>query len=154
MLYEVTKLSSECSHEWRVSRMASAYPCDIPQVLYSTLQNNDPVRRCEHYSHVYTRDVTFELYCIYMSKIVYILKVFITSKICKNVSVVQQQQKKQHTISSWAHNQVPKFIQYMRYMHIVHHFHRTVGCAHIHSSITKVHVQSFTLLYLPKCLPP
>ena len=63
MLYEVTKLSSECSHVWRASRVASAYPRDIPQVLYNTLQKNDPARRCEHYSHVYTRDTTCELYC-------------------------------------------------------------------------------------------
>ena len=65
VLYEVTKLSSECSHVWRVSRVASAYPRDIPQVLYSTLQKNDPTRRCEHYSHAYTCYVTFELYCSY-----------------------------------------------------------------------------------------
>ena len=64
MLYEVTKLSSECSRVWQISRTASAYPHDIPQVLYSTLQKNDPARRCEHYSHVYTRDVTCELCCI------------------------------------------------------------------------------------------
>ena len=63
MLYEVTKLSSECSHVWRVSRTVSAHSHNIPQVLYSTLQKNDPARRCEHYSHVYTRDVTCELYC-------------------------------------------------------------------------------------------
>ena len=44
--------------------MASAYPRDVPQVLYSTLQKNDLARRHEHYSHVYTRDVTFELYYI------------------------------------------------------------------------------------------
>ena len=64
MLREGTKLSGEYSHVWRASLVASAYPRDVPQVLYSTLQKNDPARRYEHYSHVYTRDVTCELYCI------------------------------------------------------------------------------------------
>ena len=63
VLYESTKLSGECSHVWRVSRVASAYPHDVPQVLYSTLQKNDPARRYEHYSHVYTGNVTCELHC-------------------------------------------------------------------------------------------
>ena len=64
MLDEGIKLSGECSHVWRVSRVASAYPRDFPQVLYSTLQKNDSMRRYEHYSHMYTHDVTCELYCI------------------------------------------------------------------------------------------
>ena len=51
--------------------MASAYPCDIPQVLYSTLQKNDPARRYEHHSHVYTSNITFELYCIYIYIYIY-----------------------------------------------------------------------------------
>ena len=44
MLYEVTKLSSECSHEWRVSRAASAYPRDIPQV-YCTVHGKRMIPR-------------------------------------------------------------------------------------------------------------
>ena len=63
VVYEVTKLSSECSHVWQVSHDASADPRDVPKVLYSTLQKNDPARRHEHYSHVYTCGVTCELYC-------------------------------------------------------------------------------------------
>ena len=64
MSYEVTKLNGERSHAWLVSRMASAYPCDVPQVLYSALQKNNLVRRLEHCSHVYICDVTYELYNI------------------------------------------------------------------------------------------
>ena len=50
---------------------ASAYPRDFPQVLYSTLQKNDPARRHEHYLHVYTCDVTCELYCTYKMCVVH-----------------------------------------------------------------------------------
>ena len=64
VLYEVTKSSGERSHMWQVSCMASADPSDVPQVLYSTLQKNDPARRHNHYSHVYTHNITCELYCI------------------------------------------------------------------------------------------
>ena len=55
MLWKLPLPNGKCerSHAQRASRVASAYPRDVPQVLYSAFQKNDLARRHEHYWHVY-----------------------------------------------------------------------------------------------------